>query len=93
MAVQSYGGAAKNVNWTITPGVTRFPVDCTAAGCAPSAIVMASRYAGDPSVTVFLATPGERFLPRNTQLDFGIKRNFKLNGVGRRLQLEFNVTT
>ena len=53
--------------------------------------MLTSRYAGDPGVTVLLATPGSRFLPRTTQLDFGLKRNFKLTGQGRRVQVEFNV--
>jgi hypothetical protein len=52
---------------------------------------MTSRYAGDGAVTLNLATPGTRYLPRSTQLDFGVKRTFRLPGTGRRLQAEFNV--
>ena len=89
-AIQSYAGAAKNVTWTLTPGTTRFPSDCTVAGCVPGAIVMTSRYAGDAGVTLTLLPPGERFLPRNTQLDFGVKRTFKLPR-DRRIQGEFNI--
>jgi outer membrane receptor protein involved in Fe transport len=89
-ALQSYAGAEKGVSWTITPASTRYPSDCTVPGCTPNAIVMTSRYAGDGSVTLQLVTPGTRYLPRTTQLDFGLKRPFSLGG-GRRLTAEFNV--
>jgi hypothetical protein len=90
-ALQSYAGLTKNVTWTVTPGVTRFPSDCQFAGCTPGAIVMSSRYAGDPGIAnIQLVPPGTRFLPRSTQLDFGLKRNFPIGG-GRRIQAEFNV--
>jgi hypothetical protein len=97
VAVQSYMGAQKNVFWSITPGVTRYPSDCAVAGCTPGAIVIASRFAGDPAIAdpaftaLRLVPPGSRYLPRNTQLDFGLKRTFKLPGAGRRIQAEFNV--
>ena len=92
-ALQSYAGAAKNVFWVIAPGVTRYPSDCTVPGCTPNALVLASRFAGDPSVLptgTRLVAPGERYLPRVNQLDFGLKRNFPLRG-GRRIQAEFNI--
>jgi hypothetical protein len=89
-ALQSYAGAEKGVFWTITPAATRNPIDCTVPGCTPSAIVMTSRYAGDGGVTLNLITPGTRYLPRTTQLDFGLKRAFALGG-SRRVTAEFNV--
>ena len=89
-ALQSYAGAEKGVGWTITPGSTRYPIDCTVPGCTPNAIVMTSRYAGDGGVGLQLVTPGTRYLPRTTQLDFGLKRAFALPG-GRRVTAEFNV--
>ena len=51
---------------------------------------MASRYAGDPGVGLQLVTPGTRFLPRSTQLDFTVRRSFTLPG-SRRLNAEFTV--
>ncbi len=41
-------------------------------------------------MTIQLVTPGTRFLPRSTQLDFGVKRVFALPG-SRRITAEFNV--
>jgi hypothetical protein len=89
-ALQSYAGAQKGVSWTITPGTTRFPSDCTVSGCTPGGLVIPRRFTGDPAVTIQLVTPGTRYLPRNTQLDFGVKRAFSLPG-GRRLTAEFNL--
>jgi hypothetical protein len=90
IALQSYAGAQKGVSWTITPGTTRFPSDCSVAGCTPGGIVVPSRFAGDPAVTIQLVTPGKRYLPRNTQVDIGAKRVFRLPD-NRRLVAEFNV--
>ena len=89
-ALQSYAGAGKGVTFTVTPGVTRYPSDCKFAGCTPGAIIMTSRYAGDPGVGLQLVTPGTRFLPRSTQLDFTLRRSFPLPG-NRRVQGEFTV--
>ena len=51
-SLQSYPGAIKattgGVSWTINRGTTRYPADCTVAGCTPGAIVLPSRFAGDP---------------------------------------------
>jgi hypothetical protein len=90
IALQSYAGAQKGVTWTVTPGTTRFPSDCAVAGCTPGAIVIPSRFAGDPAVTMQLVTPGTRYLPRSTQIDIGAKRVFRLQN-NRRLVAEFNV--
>ncbi len=80
-SLQSYSGAIKattgGVSWTINRGTTRYPTDCTVAGCTPGAIVLPSRFAGDPAVTVQLASPGTRYEPRWNQLDFGVRRNFR----------------
>jgi hypothetical protein len=81
-SLQSYSGAIKalagGVSWTIVRGSTRYPLDCTVPGCVPGAIVLPSRFAGDPAVTVQLASPGTRYEPRWNQLDFGIRRRFRL---------------
>ena len=89
-ALQSYAGAPKGLSWTITPNTTRFPSDCSLAGCTSGALVIPRRFVGDPAVTIQLVTPGTRFLPRSTQLDFGLKKAFALPG-SRRITAEFNV--
>jgi hypothetical protein len=96
-SLQSYPGTIKatagGVAWTITRGSTRYPNDCAVAGCVPGGIVLPSRYAGDPSVTVQLASPGTRYEPHYTQLDFGVRRTFKIHGVTAQAQVDlFNAT-
>jgi hypothetical protein len=80
-SLQSYAGAIKaatgGVSWTINRGSTRYPTDCAVPGCVPGAIVLPSRFAGDPAVTVQLASPGTRYEPRWNQLDFGLRRTFR----------------
>jgi hypothetical protein len=84
-SLQSYPGVKKDpatatsaggVSWTITRGSTRYPNDCTVAGCTPGAIVLPSRFAGDPSILLQLASPGIRYEPRTNQFDFGVRRTF-----------------
>ena len=79
--MQSYAGALKaltgGLSWTVARGSTRYPSDCAVPGCTPGAIVLPSRFAGDPAITVQLAAPGTRYEPRWNQLDFGIRRTFK----------------
>jgi len=65
------------VNWTINRGSTRYPTDCTVPGCTPGAVVLPSRFAGDPAVVVRLASPGTRYEPRWNQLDLGLRRTFR----------------
>src|SRR5581483_10882814 len=81
-SLQSYPGAIKaatgGVSWTIARGSTRYPTDCAVPGCTPGAIVLPSRFAGDPSVIVQLASPGTRYEPRWNQTDFGVRRTFRL---------------
>src|SRR5207244_10477377 len=80
-SLQSYPGAIKatagGVSWTINRGSTRYPNDCTVAGCVPGAIVLPSRFAGDPSITLQLASPGTRYEPRSHQLYFGVRCNLR----------------
>ena len=82
-SLQSYPGtikaAAGGVSWTITRGSTRYPNDCAVPGCTPGGIVLASRFAGDPAITLQLASPGTRYEPRSNQIDFGVRRTFRLN--------------
>jgi hypothetical protein len=92
-SLQSYPGAIKattgGVSWTINRGTTRYPADCTVAGCTPGAIVLPSRFAGDPAVTLQLASPGTRYEPRWNQLDFGVRRTFRLRrGVTLQAQVD-----
>ena len=81
-SLQSYPGTIKSggggVSWAITRGSTRYPTDCTVAGCTAGAIVLPARFAGDPSITLQLASPGTRYEPRTNQLDFGVRRNFRI---------------
>ena len=96
-SVQSYPGNIKQTNgglsWALTRGSTRYPNDCTFAGCVPGAIVLPARYAGDPSITVQLASPGTRYEPHYTQLDFGVRRNFKIHRANVQAQVDlFNAT-
>jgi hypothetical protein len=84
-SLQSYPGAIKTVitnvaggvSWTINRGTTRYPNDCTVPGCVPGAIVLPSRFAGDPAVTVQLVSPGIRYEPRWNQLDLALRRTFR----------------
>jgi hypothetical protein len=82
-SLQSYAGAIKattgGVAWTINRGTTRYPTDCTVPGCTPGAIVLPSRYAGDPAITMQLASPGTRFEPRWNQLDLGFRKSFRMS--------------
>jgi carboxypeptidase family protein len=82
-SLQSYPGlikaAAGGVSWTIARGSTRYPTDCNVPGCTPGAVVLPSRFAGDPAITVQLASPGTRYEPRWNQLDLGVRRTFRLS--------------
>jgi len=96
-SLQSYPGTIKatagGVSWAITRGSTRYPNDCAVAGCVPGGIVLPARYAGDPAITVQLASPGSRYEPHYTQLDFGVRRTFKIHGVSAQAQIDlFNAT-
>ena len=96
-SLQSYPGPIKatagGVSWAITRGSTRYPNDCAVAGCTPGAIVLPSRFAGDPAVTLQLASPGSRYLGHYNQLDFGVRRNFKIRRISVQAQLDlFNAT-
>src|SRR5262249_21969811 len=87
-SLQSYAGAIKAVppgtlgatgglSWTINRGTTRYPADCTVPGCTPGAVVLPSRFAGDPAILVQLVPPGTRYEPRWNQLDFSLRRVFR----------------
>jgi hypothetical protein len=96
-SLQSYPGtikaAAGGVSWAITRGSTRYPNDCAVAGCVPGAIVLPLRYAGDPAITVQLASPGTRYQQHYSQLDFGVRRTFKFRRVSAQAQVDlFNAT-
>ena len=89
-SIQSYAGAIKaltgGLGWTLTPNSTRYPLDCTAgcpaipAGAAVRPFVLTNRFNGDPAVTVQLAAPGTRYLPRWNQIDLGLRRSFRVHG-------------
>jgi len=89
---QSYAGALKaatgGLAWTINRGTTRYPIDCAVPGCTPNAIVLPSRFSGDPAITVQLAAPGARYEPRWNQLDLGIRRTFRFSGRQAQLQVD-----
>src|SRR5262245_19674255 len=102
-SLQSYPGTIKfttpltapagGVSWTITRGVTRYPTDCTVAGCVPGAIVLPSRFAGDPAIRLELASPGTRYEPHHSQLGSAVRRTFKIHGVTAQAQVDlFNAT-
>ncbi len=91
-SLQSYPGAIKattgGVSWTVTRGSTRYPADCSVPGCLPGALVLPSRFASDPAITLQLVAPGTRFEPRWNQLDFGIRRNLRLSQTQIMLQVD-----
>jgi hypothetical protein len=94
VSLQSYPGAQKaaagGLSWAITPGTTRYPLDCTA--CPAGQVILPSRFASDPSVTVQLVPPGVRYLPRWNQLDIGLRRTFRTHGITIQPQLNiFNL--
>jgi hypothetical protein len=90
---QSYAGslkaAAGGLSWSVSRGSTRYPSDCAVPGCTPGAIVLPSRFAGDPAITVQLAAPGTRYQPRWNQLDFTLRRTFKFGA--KQLQAQVNL--
>ena len=68
----------KTVTWNIT-NTTRYPVDCSVAGCTPGALVMpAGVTLRNASEAIPLVPPGSRFLDRVAQLDLGIRRVFHI---------------
>ena len=91
LSLQSYPGAIKSggggLSWTVTPGTTRYPVDCTQ--CPANVIVLPSRFAGDPGVTLQLVSPGLRYLPRWNQVDFVVRRSFRVNTMTVQPQVTF----
>src|SRR4029078_6803123 len=96
-SLQSYPGTIKQtsggLNWAITRGTTRYPNDCAVAGCVPGAIVLPARFASDPGITAQLASPVTRYEPHYSQLDFGVRRTFKIRGVTAQAQVDlFNAT-
>ena len=64
----------KNVTWTINR-TTRYPTDCNCGALAGT--VVASGLT-NTSLSIPLVAPGSRYLDRLTQVDFGLRRNFKL---------------
>jgi hypothetical protein len=71
------GGATGGLSWTINRGTTRYPTDCAVPGCTPGAVVLPSRFPGDPPILVQLVSPGTRFEPRWNQLDLSLRRTFR----------------
>ena len=88
---QSYAGAQKaaagGLSWSITPGTTVYPLDCVA--CPAGTVVLPRRFASDPAVALQLVPPGVRYLPRWNQLDIGLRRSFRIQGIT--LQAQLNV--
>ena len=88
---------APGLSWTITPGSTTYPADCTFPGC--SGVVLPSRagVVGDPSIVLQLVPPARRYMPRWNQVDFALRRNFTVGHVHLQAQLEvfnaFNANT
>src|SRR5205814_6401161 len=64
----------KSVTWTISR-TTRYPTDCNCGALAGT--VVASGLT-NTSLSIPLVAPGSRYLDRLTQLDLGLRRNFKL---------------
>jgi len=91
-SLQSYAGAVKaaggGVSWTVNRGSTRYPADCSVPGCTPNAIVLPSRFAGDPAIAVQLVAPGIRFEPRWNQLDLALRRTFAVRTLRVQAQVE-----
>lgn len=76
-AFQSYTGATTGVNWTITPALN-YPANC-AAPCPVGQRVIPNMTL--PTLVVQLVAPGTTFLPRHNQLDFGVRKLFRLRGM------------
>ena len=77
-AFQSYTGAATGVTWLLTPALT-YPTNCATAGCPVGQRVVPNMTLA--SYTVQLITPNTTFLPRHNQLDFGIRKLFRVRGM------------
>ncbi len=73
-AFQSYQGTPTGINWTVSRS-TRYPADC-AAPCVPGALVAPTLTVS--SLSIALVPPGTRFLPRQNQLDLGIRKVFRV---------------
>jgi hypothetical protein len=77
-AFQSYTGAATGVTWLLTPALT-YPTNCATPGCPVGQRVVPNMTLA--SYTVQLVTPNTTFLPRHNQLDFGIRKLFRVRGM------------
>lgn len=89
LAVQSYNGAPLPTRWNIS-ATTRYAADCRGA-CTPGALVI-------PNLTpatyvVDLVAPGAAFYKRQNQVDFGLRKVFRIGSVQYSGQFDlFNLT-
>lgn len=77
-AFQSYTGASTGVTWLLTPALV-YPSNCATPGCPVGQRVVPNMTLA--SYTVQLITPGTTFLPRHNQLDFGVRKLFRVRGM------------
>jgi hypothetical protein len=81
---------SKTVTWTITRA-TRYPADCN---CGALAGTVVAPTLTNSSLSIPMVSPGSRYLDRLTQVDFGLRRNFKIgehNSVQAQMDI-FNLT-
>ena len=77
---------SKTVTWTITR-TTRYPTDCN---CGTLAGTVVAPSLTNTSLSIPLVSPGSRYLDRLNQLDFGLRRNFKM-GEHNTLQVQMDI--
>jgi hypothetical protein len=88
-AFQSYSGAMLPTRWSIGR-TTRYAADCTGP-CTPGALVIPNMTA--TTYVLDLRAPGTDFYERLNQLDFGVRKIFRIRGVQFSGQMDlFNFT-
>ena len=88
-AFQSYPGAPLPTRWNISR-TTRYAADCQGP-CTPGALVIPSLTPA--SYLVDLVAPGTAYYARQNQLDFGVRKIFRIRKVQYSGQFDlFNLT-
>jgi hypothetical protein len=89
VAFQSYPGAQLPTRWNVGR-TTRYAADCKGA-CTPGALVIPNMTPA--SYVVDLVAPGAAYYARQNQIDFGVRKLFKIGNVQYSGQFDlFNMT-
>lgn len=89
-AFQSYSGVATRVTWNLTPTLN-YPAVCPGA-CEALAGTRVVPTLTQPSLVVDLIPPGTELLSRHNQLDFGIRKLFRVRAARLSAQVDiFNL--